>query len=92
MRGLALFLTLFSTSAFADCIDMGRISGFEMLNRSTMLVKARGRPYAVIKLFGYVLPGSNVRILKDDYVCSYEDDVFFSDGDVIDVMRIQKID
>ena len=79
-------------TAQADCVWDGKsATSYKLLNSNTvMFTDAYGGGF-IVKTYSYLTSyPDNVYVIKDSF-CSYENDVFVWDGEVIDVTEVTKI-
>jgi len=93
MKVLAAFLVIFLkiNYAQADCVYGAKSkTRFQALDSSTILLTGGYGGTIITKIYCCVYSSSNVTVLKDDF-CSFDDAVFYIDGEVKEVRDVKKI-
>lgn len=90
---LSIFLLfIWSSFACADCVDLSSATSYTVSNMHNILLYKHGAPFALVKTFSFIYPGSNLQTLKTAFVCSYDSSVFLLDGnDLVDVTQVTRL-
>lgn len=77
--------------AIADCVSLNGNISWQKIDSNELLLFKAGRPIAKVDLaFGTFLYNSSSVTILDDRPCSYSNNVFLIDGEVVDVRQIDK--
>lgn len=80
------------STSFADCVSLYGNITWQRINNNSLLLFRSGNALAKVDLeYGTFLTNfSNVQIL-DDYPCSYSDNVFLIDEELVGVRSIERL-
>lgn len=93
MKVIAILIIIFIQINFAhaDCVYGAKSkTRFQALDSSTILLTGGYGGTIIAKIYCCVYSSSNVTVLKDDF-CSFDDSVFYIDGEIKEVRDVKKI-